>query len=74
MRLFRKRRTGSRNENAFAVNVRRFTERRQRKAADWLGRKTLYWNRSSKIIALTLFCLLFGGLCLLLLLKAIIHF
>lgn len=73
MRLFRKRRTDTRNENAFAAGIRRFAERKQRKAAEWLGRKTLYWNHSSKIIALTLFCLLFGGLCLLLLLKAIIH-
>jgi hypothetical protein len=40
----------------------------------YLNRKTQYWNRSSKLMALFLFCLLFGGSCLLLLIKAIIHF
>ena len=74
MNLFRKRKTGNRVESAFSVQVRRSVEQKQRVAAAYLARKTQYWNRSSKIIALALFCLLFGGGCLLLLLKAIIHF
>ena len=36
----------------------------------WLNRRTAYWNRSSKVIALAIFCLLFGGFSLWLLLKA----
>jgi hypothetical protein len=43
--------------------------KRQRKLADWLERKTQYWNKASKLIALYLFCLLFGGLSLWLLMK-----
>ena len=43
---------------------------RQRKLADWLERKTQYWNKASKLIAFYLFCLLFGGLSLWLLMKA----
>ena len=44
--------------------------RRQLKIAGWLERKTQYWNRSSKLIALVVFCLLFGGFCLWLLVGA----
>jgi hypothetical protein len=74
MRLFRKRKTGSRFTGRFSNQVQQLAEQKQRKAAAYLSRKTQYWNRSSKITALALFCLLFGGCCLLLLLKAIIHF
>jgi len=49
-------------------------DKRQRQFADYLGRKTQYWNRASKLIALMLFIGVFGGCCLLLILKAIIHF
>lgn len=49
-------------------------EMRQRQFAEYLGRKTQYWNRASKLTALLLFVLVFGGCCLLLILKAIIHF
>jgi hypothetical protein len=45
--------------------------RRQTRVADYLNRKTQYWNRSSKLIALFLFCLVFGGISLYLLLRAI---
>jgi hypothetical protein len=45
--------------------------RRQTQVADYLNRKTQYWNRSSKLIALAVFCLVFGGISLYLLLKAI---
>ncbi|EHQ29689.1 hypothetical protein [Mucilaginibacter paludis] len=45
---------------------------RQRQVADWLGRKTAYWDKASKIIALCLFCLVFGGISLWLLLKTIL--
>jgi hypothetical protein len=46
----------------------------QKRFADGLSRKTQHWNRASWIVALTTFIVLFGGGCLLLLLKAIIHF
>jgi hypothetical protein len=49
-------------------------EMRQRQFAGYLGRKTQYWNRASKLTALLLFVAVFGGCCLLLILKAIIHF
>ena len=44
--------------------------RRQTKIANYLNRKTQYWNKSSKVIALILFCLAFGGVSLYLLIKA----
>jgi len=44
--------------------------RRQARVADELNRRTQYWNRSSKLIALFLFCLVFGGISLYLLLMA----
>jgi len=45
--------------------------RRQRQLADALNRRTAYWDRKSKLIALFFFCLVFGGISLYLLLKAI---
>lgn len=45
--------------------------RRQTRIANHLNRKTQHWNRASKILALTLFILVFGGVSLYLLLKAI---
>jgi hypothetical protein len=74
MSLLKKRKTTDRIESRLGVQVRQSIEQNQRKAAAYLSRKTQYWNRSSKIMALALFCLLFGGCCLLLLLKGIIHF
>ena len=44
----------------------------QRKIAAYLERKTQYWNRLSKLIALILFGAAFGGFSLYLLLKAIL--
>jgi len=74
MRLFSKNRNKNvrRVERPFVAQLRAAFERRQRKLADYLGRETAYWDRKSKIIALALFCLVFGGLSLLLLLKAIL--
>lgn len=48
-------------------------DQRQKRLADYLSRRTRYWNSSAKIIALAIFCLLFGGACMLLLIHAIIH-
>jgi len=45
----------------------------QRKFAGYLDLKTQYWNRSAKITALAIFCLVFGGIFLLLLFRAITH-
>ncbi len=49
-----------------------FIEQLQRRAADYLARKTQYWNKGSWIIALAIFCLLFGGCCFWLILKAVL--
>lgn len=74
MKLFQTRKKGTRITSGVGAQVQGFAAQKQRKMADYLSRKTQYWNRTSKIIALVLFCLLFGGGCLLLLIKAIIHF
>lgn len=74
MRLFKKRKTSSATDDQAWMKAGLLIAEKQRKAADYLSRKTQYWNRNSKIIALIIFCLLFGGACLLLLIKAIIHF
>ncbi|WP_462267701.1 hypothetical protein [Mucilaginibacter sp.] len=43
---------------------------KQRMIADYLDRKTQYWNKTSKIILLVIIILLLGGMSLYLLLKA----
>ena len=73
MRLFRKRKRRRISDNQLLAKANTIIANKQRKTADYLGRKTQYWNRSSKIIALVTFCVLFGGACLLLVIKAIIH-
>ncbi len=45
--------------------------RRQSQVAGYLNHRTQYWNKSSKVIALILFCLVCGGFSLYLLLMAI---
>lgn len=45
--------------------------RRQAQFANYLNRKTQHWNRASKLTALILFVLLFGGLSIYLILKSI---
>lgn len=74
MKLFRKRDKGSGQPAIWLVRVRSSIERKQQKAAGYLNRRTQYWNRGSWLIALGLFILLFGGCCLLLCIKAFIHF
>jgi hypothetical protein len=49
--------------------IANYVLRRQERTARWLNNRTQHWNKASKIIALLLFVLLFGSLCLL----AIIH-
>ncbi|HTD98375.1 MAG TPA: hypothetical protein VK668_03780 [Mucilaginibacter sp.] len=49
-------------------------EKRLRKVSGWLERKTAYWDRRSKLLALFLFCLVLGGLSLWLLMRAFSHF
>jgi hypothetical protein len=46
----------------------------QKRLAEGLNRRTAYWNKSSKLVALAVFCLVFGGVCLWLLVKVFIHF
>ncbi len=73
MRLFKKRNKSNREPAVWLVGLGSFIDGKKRKAADYLGRKTQYWNRSSWVIALALFILFFGGCCLLLCIKAFIH-
>lgn len=47
---------------AFAERIANGIIHRQTRLADALNRRTQHWNRASKLIALLLFCLLFGGL------------
>jgi hypothetical protein len=44
---------------------------KQTQIAGFLNRKTQHWNKASKLIALTLFVLVFGGLCIYLIIKHI---
>jgi hypothetical protein len=43
----------------------------QTRIAAVLNQRTQHWNRASKLIALLLFCLVFGGLCFYLIIKSI---
>jgi hypothetical protein len=75
MRLFKRKKTSTAKyrENALAMQVAGYIQRKQTQVSGYLNRKTQYWNRASKLAALFLFCLLFGGFCLFMLIKAIIH-
>ena len=75
MKLFKRRKTtaAKHQENALAAQIGVYIHRRQTQVSGYLNRKTHYWNRTSKLTALFLFCLLFGGFCLFMLIKAIIH-
>ena len=44
---------------------------RQTQFANYLNRKTQHWNKASKLTALTLFVLLFGGLSIYFIFKSI---
>lgn len=66
----RKRETVNREPNRALVQLVLGLERLQRRWADALGRKTQHWNRASKLIALGVFVLLFGGSCVWLVLRA----
>lgn len=72
MKLFKKSKRKSTVRLRAAEQLAAYGERWQRRTADYLGRKTAYWSRASKIIALALFCLVFGGASLYLLIKAFI--
>ncbi len=67
----RKRRPLTGRQERLAARVALAIVRRQTRVAGYLNRKTAYWNKSSKIIALVLFSLVFGGLSLYLLIKAL---
>jgi len=74
MRLFkRKKGVAAYKESPLFIRIARIIQKRQLQVSGYLNRKTQYWNRTSKLTALLVFCVLFGGCCLLLLLKAIIH-
>jgi hypothetical protein len=61
---------GFASDTRFWSAVKRRVEDRLRQCAAYLDRKTLYWNRGSKLLALALFCLVFGSVCLWLLMRA----
>jgi hypothetical protein len=74
MRLFKiKKASVVKQENALAAQIAGYIHSRQTQVSGYLNRKTQYWNRTSKLTALFLFCLLFGGFCLFMLIKSIIH-
>ena len=71
MNLFHKRKPKSYPKaEALAERIAGRIIRRQSRIAGYLNRKTQYWNKASKLIALLLFCLLFGSLCLYLIIKS----
>lgn len=72
MRFFRKNKRSLIDQRALS-QLGTAIDQRQKQLAGYLGRRTQYWNRSAKITALAIFCLLFGGACLLLLIHAIHH-
>jgi hypothetical protein len=55
-----------------SVKVSGRLKRLQLRVADALNRKTAYWNRGSKVVALLVLCFLFGGACLYLLLHGLL--
>jgi hypothetical protein len=57
--------------DALAARIAGRVIRRQTKIADYLNRKTAYWNTASKLIALVFFVLLFGGICMYFIIKSI---
>jgi hypothetical protein len=74
MRSFGKKRDNvAYRDSPLLIRITNTIYKRQLQVSGYLNRKTQYWNRASKLTALFVFCLLFGGCCLLLLLKAIIH-
>lgn len=73
MSLFRKRDKAGQQAAVWLTQVREKMEQGQQKFADYLSRKTQYWNRSSWLMALALFILLFGGCCLFLCINIFIH-
>lgn len=74
MRLFKRKAAVTRPVADWLQKLQLSVNNRQRSFADVLNRKTQYWNRSSWVIALALFTMLFGGCCLFLCIKAFIHF
>ncbi len=56
--------------NMLSAHLAKRISRKQIQLANYLNRKTAYWSNASKMIALFLFCLLFGGGCLYLIIKA----
>jgi len=74
MGLFRKRKQNkllTSRQEALAGKVAAVIVYHQARIANYLNRKTAYWNKRAKITALLLFCLAFGGISLYLLIKAI---
>jgi hypothetical protein len=72
MKLFRRKKinAGFSRHDALANRVANRIILLQTQVADYLNRKTAYWSKASKLVALFLFCLLFGGSSLYLIIKA----
>jgi len=72
MKLFKRKNlsAGFDGNHAIATRIAGRIIRRQSQLATYLNRITQYWSKASKLTALFLFCLLFGGACLYLIIKA----
>lgn len=70
MALFSK--EARRSREKLSDTVRLSVIRRHKKVAEYLNRRTQYWNRASKIIFLVVLIILFGGFSLWLIVEACI--
>jgi len=71
MKLFKSKRTAviSPRTEALATRIAGRIITQQTRVAAYLNRKTQHWNRASKLLALLLFILLFGGMCVYLIIQ-----
>ncbi|MFA6084658.1 hypothetical protein [Mucilaginibacter sp.] len=75
MNFFKRKKAAAINPKAEALAIRIADSiiGRQTRIAAYLNRKTQHWNRASKIVALLLFTLLFGAICLYFIIKSFNH-
>lgn len=66
MKLFKRKKSVTANlrTDALAARIAGSILRRQTRLAQYLNRKTQHWNKASKLTALGVFVLLFGGVSL----------
>lgn len=68
MRFFKKYKKAG-TENSVSSRISKYVELRQRKLADWLNQKTSKTSRKELLFGLIVFCSLFGGYLLFLLME-----